>query len=160
MPVEIDRGQYHVALQTPTRAQVPWQDLITKVLNAALMFLFGLGPRFTDKGGVAGAIHGEPIELRNRGDEIGLESDYRPKENPECKQVLDTYEALLRELFEEELHFAFAKYSPGAILEISDQGEAGKILWLAVAYRCSIQTADVVFQSLRIPPPFRSECPR
>jgi len=163
MPVEvrISRGRYHVVLESPERARVPCQGLITRVLNRTLMFLFELGPYLVDEGGVGGTFRsGESIKLHNRSHEIGLESDHQFAENPGCKQVLDTYEALLRELFEEELRFAFAKYSPGAILEVSDPEEARKILWLAVAYRCSLQTADLVFQHLRLSLPFESECPR
>ena len=155
--VRISRGRHHVVLESPIRAQIPCESLITRVLNKALMILFELGPCGADEGGVEGIIRDEPIELRNLDDQIGLESDHPLEKNPECQKVLDTYERLLRQLFENEVRFVCVRYAPGAILETADLEEAGKILWLAVAFYCSPEITDVIFQRLRLLSPFEGE---
>ena len=79
--VRISRGRHHVVLESPIRAQIPCESLITRVLNKALMILFELGPCGADEGGVEGIIRDEPIELRNLDDQIGLESDHPLEKN-------------------------------------------------------------------------------
>ncbi len=149
--VQLDVDDRHVLVTTPIRVQIVHQGLITRVLNNALMVFFNLNSCAANEGGVEGIVDKELVELRNCPDQIGLEDYQLLDEYPGCQRVLRAYEALLQQLFLEDVSLGGGvRYKPGAILEVSDPEEAEMILWIVVAGQASSEVANRVFRWLKI----------
>jgi len=156
IPVLVEVRQWGAEVAWPQSRDLPCARLIVSVLNTALMVRFKLRVCFATEGGIEGRVEGEPIELRNSYNKIGLWDDHHFEENPVCQKILNWYAGVLRALLEEELAFGDKNFGRGAIVKLSPQDplyeeKAKDLLWLALCKKTGSKGfADAVFEQMRI----------
>lgn len=160
IPVSIDRKQFSVIITQPRKADIPCVNLVVLAFNRTLRIMFGLGKCHVIEEGVEGIYEGEPIELRNTYDWIGLEDEHRfadvaddPRASDRCQEILGHYELLLRMLLGEEELIVGRERTRGAILKLGAQDpcreEKVKLLLWCVIQRCAGgKIVDGVFRQL------------
>lgn len=155
IPVLVEVGRWGAQVEWPQSRDLPCARLIISVLNTALMVRFKLQVCFATEGGIQGCVDGEPIELRNSYDQIGLYDDHHFEENPVCQKILNWYAEVLRILLEEELVVGDKNVGRGAIVKLSPQDplyeeKAKDLLWLALCKKTSKGFANAVFKRMKI----------
>ncbi len=160
VPLSIERDWGRVIISQPLKADIPGADLVVLALNRTLRIAFSLGKCHADEGGVAGIYQGEPIELRNTLDYLGLEDDHRfeeatddPNASKRCQEILGCYELLLQRLLGDVGLHDGQRWVNGAVLKLvpHDPFCAEKVkflLWCAVQQSCGGQVVDGVFRDL------------
>lgn len=128
VPISIERDPHRVIVTQPLKADIPCVDLVVRALNETVRVAFDLGWCHAIERGVEGVYEGEPIELRNCEEWIGLEDDHRfadasgdPDASRGCQTILGHYELLLHMLFGEEALFVSNERTRGAILKLAPE---------------------------------------
>lgn len=156
IPVLIEVGRWGAQVEWPQSRDLPCARLIVSVLNTALMVRFKLRVCFAAEGGIEGRVEGEPIELRNSYDKIGLFDDHHFEENPVCQKILNWYAGVLRMFLEEELVVGDKTFGRGAIVKLSPQDplyeeKVKDLLWLAICKKTGSKGfANAVFEQMKI----------
>lgn len=156
IPVLVEVGHWGAEVVWPQSRNLPCARLIVSVLNTALMVQFKLRVCFATEGGIEGCVEGEPIELRNSYDKIGLWDDHHLEDNPVCQKILGWYAEILRTLLEEELVVGGKSFGRGAILKLSPQDplyeeKAKELLWRALYKKTGSQGfAKAVFERVGV----------
>jgi hypothetical protein len=136
IPVDIMKNDGIVELMWPLLSEIPFASLIREVLSLAVAERFGLTFHYLQGGEILGKIKGEEIALANMPYKIGLYDENRELRlcHREADMVLEWYERLLKNLFQEKLY----NFGRGAILKLRDlpgtqeESKARAYLWLAI----------------------------